>query len=239
MKLEYAGSTDIGKRRSVNEDSFVTEPPLFVVADGLGGHQAGEVASSRATGVIVSTLRSLLDTGMPVEEALAESIRAANREVFSMSRVNGALAGMGTTITAAYFGDGELVIAHVGDSRAYLLDDEGLRQLTHDHTYVQHLVDIGELTPEELQIHPMKSALTRAVGTTSSVSPDVYRIGLPARGTLLLCTDGLTATVADEDIREVLAESHDPKTAVERLIALANERGGPDNITVIVVSFER
>lgn len=238
MKLRFAANTDIGKKRSANEDSFYADGKLFAVADGLGGHQAGEIASTEALRVLIQELEKSINKGMKPKLAIKKAIEFANKEVFSLSMRNEKLLGMGTTITMAYFFNDRVLIGHVGDSRAYLWDGQELVQLTKDHTYVQCLIESGDITESELEDHPLKSALTRAVGTSASLEVDIFEKKLPTSGKLLLCTDGLTRMVKDHEIAKELSENEDVEINVQKLISIANERGGLDNITVVVISFE-
>ncbi len=238
MKLQFAANTDVGKRRTVNEDSFYAEGNLFAVADGLGGHQAGEVASSEALRILIKEFQENIKQGVEPRQAAKKAIEHANREVFNLSMRNERFLGMGTTITIAYFINDKVLIGHVGDSRAYLWVDHQLVQLTKDHTYVQYLIEIGDINESDVENHPLKSALTKAVGTSDKLQADIFERKLPAWGKLLLCTDGLTSMVKDEEITRVLSENDDVESAAERLVSIANERGGLDNITVVVISFE-
>lgn len=238
MKLKFAALTDIGKKRAVNEDSFYAEGKLFAVADGLGGHQAGEVASSEALRVLIKEFQHSLNHGIKPRQAIKKAIEYANREVFSLSMRNERLLGMGTTVTIAYFVDNKVLIGHVGDSRAYLWDTYKLTQLTKDHTYVQYLIEIGDIDENDIENHPLKSALTKAVGTSASLQADIFEKKLPSSGKLLLCTDGLTGMVKDEEIARVLSDTEDVESAARKLVSIANDEGGLDNITVVVISFE-
>lgn len=238
MKLEFAATTDIGKRRTVNEDSFYAEGKLFAVADGLGGHQAGEVASSEALRIIIKEFQENMKQGAKPRQSAKKAIEHANREVFTLSMRNERLLGMGTTVTIAYFLNNRVLIGHVGDSRAYLWVGHRLTQLTKDHTYVQYLIEIGDIDENDAENHPLKSALTKAVGTSDSLQADIFEKKLPASGKLLLCTDGLTSMVKDEEIARVLSENEDVESAAGELVSIANDQGGIDNITVVIISFE-
>jgi protein phosphatase len=222
--------------REGNEDSFLASGSLAAVADGMGGHLAGEVASAAAT----DELRSLED-GAPwrgersAGEALKWAVMEANRRIREMAAGDKSLEGMGTTITAL-LSDGDVIhLAHVGDSRAYLLRKGELSQLTEDHTLVQELVKQGKLRPEDAKRHPQGSIITRALGVDADVQVDTATFKIVAGDRLLLCTDGLTGVVDQATIRNVLLRVRDPQQASERLVRLANEQGGPDNITVVVL----
>ena len=239
MRLSSFAGSDVGRVRSGNEDSYFCGQTVFAVADGLGGHQGGEVASAAAVEPLARLDgRELADPG-EAAEALANAIRAANEAILDRAAGDPALYGMGTTITAAAVaGDGYLQLAHVGDSRAYLLRAGELAQLTTDHTVVGELVRRGRLTPEQAAIHPERSILTRAVGLDPRVPVDLPDpLELTPGDQLLLCSDGLTETVDDDQITRVLSAAPDGQAACRSLIDAANDAGGPDNITVVLVRF--
>src|SRR6266511_564970 len=236
MAFRLGASSDRGRMREGNEDSFLASGSLAAVVDGMGGHLAGEVASAAAT----DELRSLQD-GAPwrgersAGEALKWAVMEANRRIREMAAGDKSLEGMGTTITAL-LSDGDVVhLAHVGDSRAYLLRKGELSQLTEDHTLVQELVKQGKLRPEDAKRHPQGSIITRALGVDAEVQVDTATFKIVSGDRLLLCTDGLTGVVDQTTIRNVLLRVRDPQKASERLVVLANEQGGPDNITVVVL----
>jgi PPM family protein phosphatase len=226
--------TDTGRQRRGNEDSMFVSPPVFVVADGMGGAQAGEVASRIA---VEAFKQGLPDSGPP-EEQLATRVREANTRIYERARSEQQLAGMGTTLTAAYIVDAHIAIAHVGDSRAYLYRDGSLTRLTRDHSLVEELVLEGKLTEEQAAEHPQRSIITRALGPERSVQVDTWRY--PGRGgdVLLLCSDGLTSMVPEERISEVLGSAANLRDAADRLIDEANDAGGRDNITVVLFRLE-
>jgi protein phosphatase len=228
MRIRVGAATDIGQVREGNEDSFLVQDPLFAVADGMGGHRGGEVASTLA----LATIRRLLAAR---EGSLGDRVQEANRAVFERSQADREVAGMGTTLTAAELDGGRLRLAHVGDSRAYLFRDGRLRLLTEDHTLVHRMVLEGEITESEAESHPHRSILTRALGVDGAVEVDEDSLELHAGDRLLLCTDGLTGMVADEDIETTLGEVPDPQEAVERLVGAANRAGGVDNITAVIL----
>jgi len=229
----YAALTDIGRVRTHNEDTVLAMPPLFVVADGLGGHEAGEVASS----IAVETLRDHAPAH-PDSKALARAVKAANREVLRAAKEGVGRAGMGTTMTAAIVEGTTIAFAHVGDSRAYLFADGKLRRITEDHSMVADMIRRGQLTEAESRVHPNRSVITRALGTDANMEADAYEIEVPAGSRLLLCSDGLTSMLVDEKIEEVLAEGADPEGSARALIAEANTAGGQDNISVIIVDID-
>ena len=229
------GGTDPGKKRRRNEDSYVIAPPLFAVADGMGGAQAGEVASGLAAAALEE---SGADGGG--ERRVIELIQEANRRVHERATTDATTAGMGTTITAALVEpDGHVVFGHVGDSRAYLLRDDQLEQLTDDHTLVAELVRRGELSPGEAEVHPQRSVITRALGTDPDVDVDTFSIGAQPGDVFLICSDGLSSMVDSSDIEEILRRYRtDLPAASKALIQAANRGGGEDNITAVLFAVE-
>jgi serine/threonine protein phosphatase PrpC len=230
---QYAGS-DTGRQRRANEDSLLARAPLFVVADGMGGAQAGEVASQIAVEVFEP---GLPETAHP-ELELAELARAANARIHELSHVNAEQAGMGTTLTAVYVGEQEVAIAHVGDSRAYCLRDGQLLRLTDDHSLVDELMRQGRLTPEEAVEHPQRSVITRALGPEGIVDVDTRSFRARAGDVYLLCSDGLTTMLSEQQIAAALLAHPRLRDAGEALIAAANQAGGRDNITVVLIRLE-
>jgi PPM family protein phosphatase len=230
---QYAG-TDTGRQRRANEDSLLARSPLFVVADGMGGAQAGEVASRIA---VESFQPGLPDSPEP-ELALAELAQAANARIHELSHLHAEQAGMGTTLTAVYVGEQEVAIAHVGDSRAYCLRAGDLLRLTDDHSLVDELMRQGRLTPEEAIEHPQRSVITRALGPEGSVEVDTRSFRAKADDVYLLCSDGLTTMISEEQIAELLRAHVSLREAGEALISAANEAGGRDNITVVLMRLE-
>jgi protein phosphatase len=222
--------TDTGRKRRHNEDSYVCEPPLFAVADGVGGAQAGEVASRLAVG----TLREGQEEGTPEEQVVA-LIQEANRRVLREAGENATRRGMGTTVTAALALDDRIVIGHVGDSRAYRVRGHVLEQLTEDHSLVAELVRSGRISPEEAENHPQRSVITRALGSDPNVTVDVFSTDTAAGDLYMLCSDGLSGMVDDDGILEILERDRDDlDAATKALIAAANRGGGEDNITVVL-----
>jgi serine/threonine protein phosphatase PrpC len=230
---QYAG-TDTGRQRRANEDSSLARAPLFVVADGMGGAQAGEVASRIA---VESFEPGLPETPHP-ELELAELARAANARIHELSHANAEQAGMGTTLTAVYVGEQEVAIAHVGDSRAYCLRDGQLLRLTDDHSLVDELIRQGRLTPEEAIEHPQRSVITRALGPEAIVEVDTRSFRGRDGDVYLLCSDGLTTMISEEEIAVTLLAHDRLRDAGEALIAAANRAGGRDNITVVLIRLE-
>jgi len=233
--LASSAHTDTGRRRRRNEDAFLCEPPLFAVADGMGGAQAGEVASRLAA----ESLREQELGDLSALEQAVELIREANRRVYAYSSENASARGMGTTMTVALVEGSIVTIGHVGDSRAYLLRDDQLTQLTQDHSLVAELVRSGRLSPKEAESHPRRSVITRALGTDSDVEVDVFSLRGQDGDLFLLCSDGLTSMVSDEEIASLLVVARgDLDDAGKKLLAAANLAGGEDNITVVLFELE-
>jgi serine/threonine protein phosphatase PrpC len=232
VNARVGATTDTGQVREANEDALLVEAPLFAVADGMGGHLAGDVASRTAVETITTRAEqdSPGDTG-----SLARLVREANHEIWKKAQSDASLHGMGTTCTLAMLDGSILHIAHVGDSRAYLFRDGDLSQLTEDHTLVGRMVREGRLRPEEAERHPQRSIITRALGVDADVNVDTQTIELREGDRILLCSDGLSSMVDQVSIAQVLDDMADPQKASERLVQLANEAGGEDNITVVVI----
>lgn len=232
LALRYAARSDVGLVRKGNEDSGYAGPRLLVVADGMGGHAAGELASATA----VATLAGVIDGADDQDEALASlatAVESAGASIGLVVADNPDLAGMGTTTTALYWLDDRVAVVHVGDSRAYLLRDGELTQMTHDHTYVQTLIDAGRITPDEAAVHPRRSLLMRAIDGVQPVEPDLSVLEAREGDRYLICSDGLTTVVRDDEVQQVLSEG-DPTGTVTSLVELALSRGAPDNVTVVV-----
>jgi protein phosphatase len=228
--VKYGVSTHPGRKRRHNEDAYVIEPPLFAVADGMGGAKAGEVAS----GLAAAALKEGGGDGPDAETRVTELIQEANRRVFRRATEDREAAGMGTTMTVALVDGERVVFGHVGDSRAYLIRDGAIEQLTDDHSLVAELVRSGRLTPDEAETHPQRSVITRAVGTEADVDVDTFSIE-PSPGDLfLICSDGLTDMVDDRTIFQAI-EKHrgNLEEAAKALVVAANRSGGEDNITVV------
>jgi PPM family protein phosphatase len=225
--------TDTGRKRRRNEDAFVSEPPLFAIADGMGGAQAGEVASRLAAAAV----REGAPEALAGEERIFELIQEANRRVYDRSSTDPATSGMGTTMTVALVQGDRVAFGHVGDSRAYLIRDGEMEQLTEDHSLVNELLKSGKLSPEEAGMHPQKAVITRAVGTDPDVDVDTFSVPTQTGDLFLLCSDGLTDVVAEEEILELVERNReDIDRALRSLVKEANRGGGEDNITV--VAFE-
>jgi serine/threonine protein phosphatase PrpC len=224
--------TDTGRRRVRNEDAYVFEPPLFAIADGMGGARAGEVAAGLAAAALKDGRGTVSD-----EASLEARIAEANRQVWERSVADPRTAGMGTTVTVAFVDQpaSRVVFGHVGDSRAYRLRGDELEQVTTDHSLVAELVESGVLTPEEADRHPQRSAITRAVGTERAIEADVFSLPGQVGDLFLLCSDGLTDMLSETEIADVLvAAERDPEAAARALVGAANAHGGEDNITVVL-----
>jgi serine/threonine protein phosphatase PrpC len=232
---ENASRTDTGRQRSANEDSFWVSSPLFVLADGMGGAQAGEVASQTAVSIFAD---GLPDGPGSYEERLAGLVGDANVRIHARAQSDDQLAGMGTTLTAAYVGEQDLAIAHVGDSRLYVLRDRKLEQLTDDHSLVGELVRRGQISAEEAEDHPQRSIITRALGIEGEVVVDHHTWPVRDGDVFLLCSDGLTGMISDARVAEIVVGSDTLSHAAQALVAAANEAGGRDNITVILFRVE-
>jgi PPM family protein phosphatase len=232
MRIGHSSScTNAGRKRLQNEDRFVEQPPIFAIADGMGGAQAGEVAAALAASALTE---SPADGGG--EARVIALIQEANRRVHERASTDAATSGMGTTMTVALVGaEGKVTIGHVGDSRAYLFRDDRLEQLTDDHSLVAELVRRGELSPQEAEIHPQRSVITRALGTDPDVDVDAFSIEAEPGDVYLICSDGLSDMVGAEDIEEIVRRYRDDlKQAAKALIQAANRAGGDDNITAVV-----
>lgn len=231
--------THVGRTREVNEDSILTfqtnEYSLLIVADGMGGHQGGEVASSIAVNSIKEFIKENFLEYEDKEELIRDSIILANKTIYEKALNNSELSGMGTTVTLSLIIKDNLYIGHVGDSRAYIIKGEVLSQITEDHSYINELLKKGAITEEEAKIHPMKNLITRAVGTDKYIVIDTYKDYIVESDTLVVCSDGLTRHVEDDEILNIIKEKGLDVTA---LIDLTNARGGKDNISVILARKE-
>ena len=230
---KFGSRTDVGSVREQNEDSLIVRPPLFVVADGMGGHAAGEIASEIAVNTIGELAPDHADA-----EALGRAVEEANRDIISAAASGKGREGMGTTVTAAILERNRLVIAQVGDSRAYLLHNGELAQLTRDHSLMANMIEAGQITPEEARYHPNRSVITRALGNDPDTVPDLYEINVEDGDRLLLCSDGLYSMLEDDEIAAVMRRVDDPQRCAATLVNGAIAAGGHDNITVIVADAE-
>jgi PPM family protein phosphatase len=232
---EHFERTDTGRQRRGNEDAFYARAPLFAVADGMGGAQAGEVASHLAVEVLE---QGLPDGAGSVEERLRARVREANARIMESAQADDARTGMGTTLTVAYVGEDDLTVAHVGDSRLYRLRDGTFERLTDDHSLVEELVRQGKLTPEEADEHPQRSIITRALGAEEGVEADSTTWAGRDGDVYLICSDGLTSMIPEAHVAQILAEAPSLASAGRMLIDAANDAGGRDNITVVLFRLE-
>ncbi|HEX4691720.1 MAG TPA: Stp1/IreP family PP2C-type Ser/Thr phosphatase [Solirubrobacteraceae bacterium] len=231
---EHWYGSDLGRQRQGNEDNYFVRAPLFVVADGMGGAQAGEVASE----IAAASFEHGLPDGGTVAEGLARIIEDANRRIHDRSRAEAELAGMGTTVTAAHVGHSEVTIAHVGDSRAYLMRDGEVVRLTRDHSLVNELIERGKLTEEQAETHPQRSVITRALGPEPNVQVDLEAFQARAGDVFLVCSDGLTSMIPESRLAPILTRAGSLEEAGRALIDAANDAGGRDNITVVLFRLE-
>ena len=231
--------TDIGQRRETNQDYIYTSeiavgnlPNLFIVADGMGGHNAGDFASRYTVEKVVETI-ALSALTEPIA-LLGEALRSVNRSLLTVARGEPYLQGTGTTFVASSITNGHMSVANVGDSRLYVVNDQ-ITQVTKDHSLVQEMVRMGEMRPEEARVHPDKNIITRAVGAASDLEVDFFEVDLMPKDRVLLCSDGLTNMLEDEEIRKIICMRQDIADGVKQLIKAANENGGRDNISVIMI----
>jgi serine/threonine protein phosphatase PrpC len=243
MQIKVGARTDVGMVRSGNEDNFFAEADttrgVFVVADGMGGHAAGEVASEMAVQIVARTLLPLQSVKTAgAEDLVAQSLKDANRAIYERMLAEVDKQGMGTTASVLVLSDEGYLIGQIGDSRIYLLRDGALVQITKDHSYVQEQVDAGLLTPEQARYHPYSNVITRCVGASDEVEADVYSGALRPGDSFLVASDGLTGMVDDRRLQQLLLARSGPGRIVDALIAEANNRGGLDNITAIVVQVD-
>ncbi|MDZ4675748.1 MAG: Stp1/IreP family PP2C-type Ser/Thr phosphatase [Gemmatimonadota bacterium] len=241
MRFTCAGNTDVGVVRTGNEDNFLVDHQhgVFIVADGMGGHAAGEVASDMAVAMIgkeMNGIRNLSDAA--ASERMGEAIRGANAAIFDRTLAEHDKRGMGTTVTVMVLFAKRYLIGQVGDSRAYLFRDGEFTQITKDHSYVQEQVDAGLLTPDQARTHPYSNVITRCVGANEEVVPDIYYGRIRTGDIILLASDGLTGMLEDTHLATILQTEGGPDSWVDRMIADANRRGGLDNITAIIVRID-
>ena len=231
--LAWGSRTDVGRVREHNEDSYLVEFPLFAVADGMGGHAAGEVASTIAVSSLAECRLTKADAA-----ALGAAVEQANHAVLDGVAQGVGRQGMGTTCTAVVIDGDKMAVGHVGDSRAYMLHDGKLLRVTHDHSFVEELVDAGEITPEEARVHPSRSIITRALGSDPNMHADAFTVDVTRGDRILLCSDGLSSMVTDDVIEEAMVTSPAPQACADKLVDLALEAGGLDNVTAIVIDVK-
>lgn len=232
--------SDIGNIREINEDYLGcyedTEKKIYIVADGVGGHNAGEVASKLAVETIIEYINSVC-CNEDLSKVLKEAIEVANKKVFEASKTDLSLYGMGTTITCCFLKENKTVVGNVGDSRCYIVKDQNIYQVTRDHSLVQQLVDDGSITQEEAQVHPNKNIITRALGTSANVEADIYTLTLKEINKVILCTDGLSDCITQDEMFDIVI-NNDVNTACKKMIDLSKQRSGRDNISVIIFEGE-
>lgn len=240
MRLRSAAQTHVGMRRQANEDRHAIDPRLglFLVADGMGGHKAGQVASQLAAEAATRAIQALVGAEVSLAERLRNAVACANREIFEAAESKAELAGMGTTFVAMLFGEGRLALAHVGDSRAYLLRQGRLRGLTDDHSIVAELLRRQAISEAAARAHPHRHVLTRALGVRPRIEPDLAEMTPQPGDVFVLCSDGLTTHVGDAEIAEQIADGRDLDAAAARLVEAANRAGGLDNVTVLLVGVD-
>jgi PPM family protein phosphatase len=241
VRFTCAGRTDVGVVRSGNEDAFLMLPEqgVFIVADGMGGHAAGEVASEMAVRIIGKAIEDIAGQADPdAADRIRNGIIEANSSIFQRTLVEQDKRGMGTTATAMVINGSRYLIGQVGDSRAYVFREEQLYQITKDHSYVQEQVDAGYLTPEQARTHPYSNVITRCVGANADVIPDIYVGALRSGDVFLLASDGLTGMLEDQDLHNLMERIKSPGELVDKLIMEANRRGGLDNVTTIVIRID-
>jgi protein phosphatase len=240
MRFHTAAMSDVGRRRQANEDRYALDPALglFLVADGMGGHQAGRTASERASAAVLAAIDTLQAGPASLAERLRYAVAAATREIFSVAAEHAELAGMGTTLVVLLAGEGRVSLAHVGDSRAYLVRAGGIRQLTDDHSLVAELLRRHKISEDDAREHPHRHVLTRALGVRPAVEPDLAELTPQAGDVFVLCTDGLTNHLLDSEIAKIVSSTNDLEHAVKALTECANGRGGEDNITTVLVRCE-
>ena len=239
--MEVSAATSVGCIRPLNEDAYyVSEPDasgtvLAIVADGMGGHNAGEVASGKAVGMVQKDVVAQNDKS--AKELLLKAVDDANHEIYEMSKNKKGLSGMGTTMTACVAEKNNITAVQVGDSRLYLIRENTITQITKDHSLVEMLVENGEITKEEAKSHPQKNIITRAVGTDKTVEADVYEFKTKKQDVILLCSDGLVNMVEDDTILSIISTSESLEQAANQLVSAAENAGGTDNITVILIRY--
>ena len=232
--IKYSVVSDKGKTRKDNEDSYYAHGNLFMVADGMGGHNAGDVASKLAVKTIGDLSKQAVQTANE-EKLIEEFFKEANRAVLKRSGKIASEQGMGTTLTLLLIKDEKAYLGHIGDSRAYILRDGKLLQVTDDHSLVANMVDEGKITEEEARIHPYRNVITKALGSEEKIEPDVFSVDIKKGDRILMCSDGLTSMVDDDRILDVLKKSETLRGAATALVKIANENGGSDNITALVI----
>ncbi|SHF20452.1 protein phosphatase [Caldanaerobius fijiensis DSM 17918] len=243
--MKAVGKTDVGNARENNEDGYYIknddEFKLFIVADGMGGHNAGEVASSLAIKSVVDyfekNYKQLVKDDYEIIRFIKEAIVEGNSEVFKKATLNKSMSGMGTTLTLLLIENGKYFIGHIGDSRAYLIRDKKIKQISNDHSLVAELIRQGSITENEARVHPQRNIITRALGTCNDIEIDIVIDEISPGDIILLCTDGLTNMLTDQEILDIVNDN-EPDRACDELIKAANDKGGYDNITVVIAKVD-
>lgn len=238
--MKWSQITDVGRVRAANEDSLYVCPEMgfFAVADGMGGHKAGEVASSTALRCLQENLEENLRRSSDASEGLSRTLEEANLRVYRLSSEFSEYRGMGTTLTAGLLRDREMIVAHIGDSRAYLIRNNVIEQITHDHSLVAEMLRCGGITEEQARSHPQRNVLTKALGTVPSVEFDLFRVNLLTGDKVLFCTDGLSNHLQPFEIKDILKRHQEPEDGLGDLMKEALNRGGLDNITMVLVEVD-
>lgn len=237
--MRYTAKTDIGRLREANEDAFLAEDEIFAVADGMGGHRAGEVASSIAIDILKKRAGQFEkgDTPQRIQKMLKEALDEVNDTIIKRGEARGDYLGMGTTLTAFHVSEKRIFLVHIGDSRAYLIRKGKITQLTQDHTLVADMVRKGEIGEEVARVHPLKNILVRALGTDVKAEVDLLSEEVQPGDRILLCSDGLSSMLRDEEILSIVNESESLDDACQTLIDATNKNGGEDNTTIVLVEF--
>ncbi|MBR5156413.1 MAG: Stp1/IreP family PP2C-type Ser/Thr phosphatase [Clostridia bacterium] len=245
--MRIGASTDLGKTRPINEDNYyvseyVSRPGVIyaMVADGMGGHNAGETASEAAVNGVSDYINRYYTTEVPqeqIKDMLIGAINSVNKAIYTEAQDNAKFYGMGTTLTACFYYAGRVTVAHVGDSRAYVLRDDLMHKITSDHSLVAELLANGQITPEQARNHPQKNVITRAVGTDPHIEIDIYEFDVQEGDIILLCTDGLSNMLSDKEMQTLISENKKMEDAAEKLVSAANDKGGFDNITAVLLQI--
>lgn len=242
--MKVCGLTDNGLSRENNQDSLfvsdIVDLPLFIVADGMGGHNAGEIASNIAVETIKEKFienKEILNFKENIIKTIKDSVYEANRKIYFKSLTTPECSGMGTTLTMSYIYDKEIYIGHIGDSRAYFIKNSKIQQITEDDSLVNELIKNGSITPEEAKTHPQRNVITKALGTSIDIEIDIQTIEYKADDILIICSDGLSNMVKESNVLNIIKSEDDISLSCENLVGLAKENGGSDNITLIIIKF--
>lgn len=245
--MKYGACTDVGKKRKENQDSYYINYddslPVFAVADGMGGHNGGEIASNITVEVIKNNvniyLKRVIEGKLHIEKFIKRTLELSNSEIYNTALKNKEYIGMGTTVTMGAILDGKVYIGHIGDSRAYIIREDNIKRITEDHSLVSELLKKGSITEEEAINHPQKNVITRALGTDENPDIDIFNFDLNEEDVILLCTDGLTNMIKEEEIKKIINMSKDIQEVCNTLVNIANENGGYDNSTAVIIKFDK